>query len=101
MELVEGETLADRIARGPIRIDEALLIARQIAEALEAAHEKGIIHRDLEPANIKITSAGIVKVLNFGIAKIYAGESAGPDASPVHHIFSSGKQVKTTFKYVA
>jgi Tol biopolymer transport system component len=79
LELVEGETLSDRVARGPISIDDALLIARQIAEALEAAHEKGIIHRDLKPANIKITSAGVVKVLDFGLAKIYAGEGAGPD----------------------
>jgi eukaryotic-like serine/threonine-protein kinase len=79
LELAEGDTLADRVAQGPIPIDQALLIARQIAEALEAAHEKGIIHRDLKPANIKITSTGVVKVLDFGLAKIYAGDSAGPD----------------------
>src|SRR5947209_7849701 len=60
MELVEGDTLADRIARGPISLDEALTIAKQIAEALEAAHEQGIIHRDLKPANIKITPNGVV-----------------------------------------
>jgi Tol biopolymer transport system component len=70
LELVEGETLADPIARGPIPIDEALPVARQIAEALEAAHEQGIIHRDLKPANIKITSVGVVKVLDFGLAKL-------------------------------
>jgi serine/threonine protein kinase len=70
MELVEGETLADRIARGPIPIDEALPIARQIAEALEAAHEQGIIHRDLKPANIKVRPDGAVKVLDFGLAKL-------------------------------
>src|SRR5262245_1961136 len=70
MELVDGETLADRIARGPIPIDEALPIAKQIAEALEAAHEQGIIHRDLKPANIKIRSDGTVKVLDFGLAKL-------------------------------
>ena len=70
LELVEGETLGDRIARGPIAIDEALPIARQIAEALEAAHEHGIIHRDLKPANIKITPDGVVKVLDFGLAKL-------------------------------
>jgi serine/threonine-protein kinase len=70
LELVEGETLADRIARGPIPIDEALPIARQVAEALEAAHEQSIIHRDLKPANIKITPDGLVKVLDFGLAKL-------------------------------
>jgi serine/threonine protein kinase len=70
MELIEGETLADRIARGPMPIDEALPIAKQIAEALEAAHEQGIIHRDLKPANIKIRSDGTVKVLDFGLAKL-------------------------------
>src|SRR5437763_6038477 len=69
MELVEGPTLADRIARGPIPIDEALPIAKQIAEALEAAHERGSIHRDLKPANIKIRQDGTVKVLDFGLAK--------------------------------
>ena len=69
MELVEGPTLADRIANGPIPVDEALPIAKQIAEALEAAHEQGIIHRDLKPANIKVRSDGTVKVLDFGLAK--------------------------------
>ena len=69
MELVEGPTLADRIANGPIPLDEALPIARQIAEALEAAHERSIIHRDLKPANIKVRDDGTVKVLDFGLAK--------------------------------
>jgi serine/threonine-protein kinase len=69
LELVEGPTLADRIARGPMPIDEALPIAKQIAEALETAHERGIIHRDLKPANIKLTADRTVKVLDFGLAK--------------------------------
>ena len=72
MELVEGRTLADRIVDGPLRTAEALTIARQIAEALEAAHEKGIVHRDLKPANIKVTPDGVVKVLDFGLAKAEA-----------------------------
>ena len=69
LELVEGPTLADRIATGPIPLDEALPIAKQIAEALEAAHEAGVIHRDLKPANIKVREDGTVKVLDFGLAK--------------------------------
>jgi Tol biopolymer transport system component len=70
MELVEGPTVADRIARGPVPLDEALRIATQIAEALEAAHGQGIIHRDLKPANVKVRSDGVVKVLDFGLAKV-------------------------------
>src|SRR5919205_3206838 len=70
LELVEGPTLADGIAQGPIPIDEAVAIAIQIAEALEAAHEQGIIHRDLKPANIKLRPDGTVKVLDFGLAKL-------------------------------
>src|SRR6516162_2562068 len=69
LELVEGETLADRIARGPIPVEEALTIGKSICEALEAAHEKGVVHRDLKPANVKIASDGKVKVLDFGLAK--------------------------------
>ncbi|HXD17652.1 MAG TPA: protein kinase [Vicinamibacterales bacterium] len=70
MELVPGETLADRLAQGPVAVAEALAVARQIAEALEAAHEQGIIHRDLKPANVSITPDGTVKVLDFGLAKL-------------------------------
>ena len=83
MELVEGETLADRIARGAIPIDEAILIARQIAEALEAAHERSIIHRDLKPANIKVRPDGTVKVLDFGLAKALEPPTATRDLSPM------------------
>ena len=86
MELVEGEDLSQRIARGAIPMDEALPIAKQIAEALEAAHEQGIIHRDLKPANIKVTPDAAVKVLDFGLAKLaHVGATAGPSdvtASP-------------------
>jgi eukaryotic-like serine/threonine-protein kinase len=81
MELAEGPTLAERILKNRIPLDEALSIARQIAEALEAAHEKGIIHRDLKPANIKITPEGAVKVLDFGLAKALEGEASVVDAS--------------------
>jgi serine/threonine-protein kinase len=76
LELVEGDTLADRIKAGPVPVEEALKLALQIAEALEAAHEKGVIHRDLKPANIKVTPDGKVKVLDFGLAKAFAGEQA-------------------------
>ena len=77
LELVEGPTLADRIAQGPLPLDEALPIARQIAEAIEAAHEHRIIHRDLKPANIKLRPDGTVKVLDFGLAKAFDRDPRG------------------------
>jgi len=83
LELVDGPTLADRIQHGRIPVAEALKIARQIADALEAAHEKGIVHRDLKPANIKVTPDGVVKVLDFGLAKAASGDTgADPSQSP-------------------
>ena len=85
MELVEGEDLSTRIARGPIPLDEALPIATQIAAALEVAHEHGIIHRDLKPANVKVRTDGAVKVLDFGLAKALAPDaSASADVNVAH-----------------
>ncbi|MCA1610717.1 MAG: serine/threonine protein kinase, partial [Acidobacteria bacterium] len=81
LELVEGETLAERIAAGPIPIDEALAMARQIAEALETAHERGIVHRDLKPANVKRTPGGQIKVLDFGLAKAVSGDGSSPNVT--------------------
>ena len=81
MEFVEGEDLSQRIARGPIPLDDALPIARQMAEALEVAHEQGIVHRDLKPANIKVTPDGVVKVLDFGLAKLTQVQAV---ATPAH-----------------
>jgi eukaryotic-like serine/threonine-protein kinase len=92
LELVEGDTLAERIAHGPIPTRETLTTARQIADALEAAHDRGIVHRDLKPANVKITRAGVVKVLDFGLAKADAsaavqldeGDATAPTATMTH-----------------
>ncbi len=80
LQLIEGPTLAERIAQGPIPVEDTLKIALQMAEGLEAAHEKGVIHRDLKPANIKITPEGQVKILDFGLAKALEGETP-PDSS--------------------
>ncbi len=82
LEIVEGPTLAERIAAGPLMVEESLDIARQMAEALEAAHDKGIIHRDLKPANVKITPEGQVKVLDFGLAKALAEEDSDTEMNP-------------------
>ena len=81
LELVDGDTLAQRIAKGPLPLAEALRIAAQVAEALETAHDSAIVHRDLKPANIKITPDGVVKVLDFGLAKAAAGDAAGATLS--------------------
>jgi Tol biopolymer transport system component len=89
LELIDGVTLAERLAH-PIPVTEALTIARQIADALEAAHDKGIVHRDLKPANIKITSVGVVKVLDFGLAKVYAPDGEGPDLSHAPTVTAGG-----------
>ncbi len=95
MELVPGEDLAERLKRGPIPVDEALAIARQIAEALGEAHEKGIVHRDLKPANVKVTPDGKVKVLDFGLAKALSGDAASgssPDLSQSPTLAHTGTQ---------
>ena len=92
LELVEGETLAERIAAGPLPSEDALSYSRQIAEALEAAHEKGVVHRDLKPANVKVTPGGKIKVLDFGLAKAFAAETAGRDLSHSPTVTSGGTQ---------
>jgi serine/threonine-protein kinase len=106
LELVEGPTLADRVAQGPIPADEAIAIAKQIAEALDAAHEQGIVHRDLKPANIKLREDGTVKVLDFGLAKLGAdsadGSSLGGSLSPTLSVaFTGAGTILGTAAYMA
>ena len=106
LELVEGPTLADRIEQGPILPDEAIAIAKQIAEALDAAHEQGIVHRDLKPANIKLREDGTVKVLDFGLAKLGADgadrSSLGGSLSPTLSVaFTGAGTILGTAAYMA
>jgi serine/threonine-protein kinase len=101
LELVEGPTLAERLGAGPMPVREALSAARQIAEALDAAHEKGIVHRDLKPANIKLTADGIVKVLDFGIAKMRAPDEAAAEAPTVTTVGTRAGALLGTAAYMS
>jgi serine/threonine-protein kinase len=106
LELVEGPTLADRIAQGPLPLDETLAIARQIVEALEAAHEHGIIHRDLKPANVKLRPDGTVKVLDFGLAKAFdrgvaVADSVSPSPGPANPTVTSIGSILGTASYMS
>src|SRR5262249_50374574 len=103
LELVEGETLAERIARGPIPAEEALTIAVQICDALESAHESGVVHRDLKPANVKVTPARKVKVLDFGLAKAMekAPDDAALSTSPTLLSGTMGRMIIGTAGYMS
>jgi serine/threonine protein kinase len=101
MELVPGETLAERLREGPLPIKDALSLAQQIAEALEEAHAKGIVHRDLKPANIKVTAAGKVKVLDFGLAKALASDSQPADPAESPTLTRAGAAIVGTVAYMS
>src|SRR5215470_3781947 len=101
MELVEGETLQDRLKRGSIPVDESLRIAKQIAEGVEAAHERGVIHRDLKPANIKIAPGGKVKVLDFGLAAVRESEASSSAASHSPTMMSTPGMIMGTAAYMS
>ena len=95
LELVDGETLADRLARGPVALEDALAMARQIAGALDAAHEAGIVHRDLKPGNVALSQVDTVKVLDFGLAKVHAGAGAPAEGSGAQTLSSGGTREGT------
>lgn len=93
LEMIEGEDLAERLARGPMSVDEALNVARQIVDALETAHEEGVIHRDLKPANIKVSTEGNVKVLDFGLAKAWESDATSSDVMTSPTVMASSPTV--------